>query len=89
MVIYVNVNNYVKRKEMIMAGRVKVVRESNSGRNLMFQDTKTKGMRGEMTRSQFVQRIEAGRYPHYHVRRVNGVKTPVSNPDNTSRNNLN
>ncbi len=89
MVVYANVNNYVKRKEMIMAGKVKVIRESSSGRNLMFQDRKSRGTRGKMTRSQFVQRIEAGWYPHYHVRKVNGIKTPVSNPDRSLNNNLN
>ena len=41
-----------------------------------------------MTRAQFVQQIESGGYKNYHVREVNGVKTPVSNPDNSENNNL-
>ncbi len=72
-----------------MAGRVKVIQENSSGRNLKFQDTKTKGIRRRMTRSQFVQRIETGQYPNYHIRKINRIKTPVSNPDRTSKNNLN
>ena len=68
-----------------MAGRIKVTQESDSGRNQRFCDTRT----GEdMTRVQFVRQIENGQYPNYHVREINEVKTPVSNPDNTKNNNL-
>lgn len=65
--------------------RVKVVRESASGRNLEFLDTRTAA---HMSRAQFVKKIEAGDYPHYHVRKIQGLKTPVSNPDETEDNNL-
>jgi hypothetical protein len=41
-----------------------------------------------MSRSQFVKKIENGNYPNYHVRNIGGVKTPVSNPDGKSGNNL-
>ena len=41
-----------------------------------------------MSRSQFVRQIENGNYDNYHVRNINGVKTPVSNPDNSTNNNL-
>ena len=68
-----------------MAGRVKVTQESDSGRNQRFRDTRT-GQ--EMTRPQFVKKIENGKYPKYHVRVINKIKTPVSNPDNTTNNNL-
>lgn len=59
-----------------MAGkRVKVVSETDSGRNVRFEDTRS----GEkMSRAEFVKRIEAGQYPAYHVRQINGVDTPVS-----------
>jgi hypothetical protein len=69
-----------------MAGkRVKVVSESASGRNQRFQDTYT----GEqMSRPGFVRAIEQDQYPGYHVREINGVKTPVSNPDHSTGNNL-
>ena len=31
---------------------------------------------------------EIGNYEHYHVREINGIKTPVSNPDKSTNNNL-
>lgn len=65
--------------------RISVTRESDSGRNVGFRDNYAGGT---MTRAQFVSAIEAGKYPHYHVREINGVKTPVSNPDGSERNNL-
>ena len=68
-----------------MAGRVKVTQERDSGRNQRFRDTRTGE---EMTRAQFVKQIENGQYPNYHVRKINDVKTPVSNPDETTNNNL-
>ena len=68
-----------------MAGRVKVTQESDSGRNQRFRDTRTSE---EMTRAQFVKQIENGQYPNYHVRKINEIKTPVSNPDETTNNNL-
>jgi len=66
-----------------MAKNVKVTRESESGRNQRFQV----GPR-EISRSEFVREIEQGKHPDYHVRRVNGVDTPVSNPDGKEGNNL-
>lgn len=69
-----------------MAGkRVTVTRESNSGRNQAFRDNQTGN---NMTRSEFVNRINNGNYPDYHVRNINGVKTPASNPDKSKNNNL-
>lgn len=65
--------------------RVTTTQESSSGRNTKFHDNYT----GEsMTRSQFVKKIESGQYSKYHVREINGVKTPVSNPDPSKDNNL-
>lgn len=64
---------------------VKVTQETDTGRNTHFKDVTT-GV--SMTRAQFVNAIEAGKYPNYHVREVNGVKTPVSNPDGKEKNNL-
>lgn len=68
-----------------MAGRVTVTQESDSGRNQRFRDTRTGE---EMTRAQFVKQIENSQYPNYHVRKINKIKTPVSNPDDTTNNNL-
>lgn len=65
--------------------RVTVTSESDSGRNQRFHDNYT----GEdMSRRDFVRKIEHGDYGNYHVREINGVKTPVSNPDNSENNNL-
>ncbi len=65
--------------------RVSVTRESDTGRNERFHDN-YKGT--DMTRSQFVREINNGNYENYHVRNINGVQTPVSNPDSTRNNNL-
>lgn len=65
--------------------RVKVTQESNSGRNQQFHDNRNGA---DMTRAQFVREIENGSYQNYHVRNINGVKTPVSNPDGSEGNNL-
>jgi hypothetical protein len=69
-----------------MAGkRIKAVSETDSGRNVQFVDTRTGE---EMSRAQLVRKIEQGAYPNYHVREVNGIATPVSNPDHSEGNNL-
>lgn len=62
-----------------------VLQESSTGRNLVFQDTKT---RKKMTRAKFVKEIEQGNYNDFYVRLNNGVKTPCSKPDGNSKNNL-
>ena len=68
-----------------MSKRIVVTKEAGSGRNLIFRDTVTKK---NMTRSEFVKQIEKGKYSKYHVRKINNIKTPVSNPDSTTNNNL-
>ena len=68
-----------------MAKRVIVTRESSSGRNLNFSDSRTGK---SMTRAQFVREIRSGNYDDYYVRTINGIATPASNPDGSSRNNL-
>ena len=65
--------------------RVSVTRESNTGRNERFHDNYSGT---DMTRSQFVREINNGNYENYHVRNINGIPTPVSNPDSTRNNNL-
>ncbi len=60
-------------------------KESDTGRNLQFQNKYT----GEtMSAPKFVSAIERGQYQDYHIRNINGIKTPVSNPDGTEGNNL-
>lgn len=68
-----------------MPGRITVTQESDTGRNERFRDNRTGDT---MSRAQFVREIEAGNYPNYHVREINNVKTPVSNPDSSEANNL-
>ncbi len=65
--------------------RVTVTRESTTGRNEGFHDNRTGR---NMTRPNFVKAIESGDYSNYHVREINGIKTPVSNPDKSVNNNL-
>lgn len=64
---------------------VRVTAESDGGRNLRFRDTEK---RRSMSRAEFVRLIEAGAYPQYHIRVIDGVKTPASNPDRSESNNL-
>ena len=68
-----------------MSKSVVVTAESESGRNQAFHDTKS-GM--DMSRAQFVKQIVQGNFNNYHVRTINGLKTPVSNPDGRQGNNL-
>lgn len=65
--------------------RITVTRESESGRNEYFHDNYSNI---DMTRNQFVAAIQNGEYQNYHVRNINGIDTPVSNPDKTRNNNL-
>ncbi|HEY9404247.1 MAG TPA: hypothetical protein VIQ24_16440 [Pyrinomonadaceae bacterium] len=68
-----------------MGKRISVVRETRSGRNVGFKDNRTGRV---MSRPELVKKIEGGQYAHYHVRKIAGVKTPVSNPDRSKGNNL-
>jgi len=65
--------------------RVTVTNETSTGRNTNFHDNYTNV---DMTRQQFVNEINKGNYNNYHVSKINGVDTPVSNPDKSTNNNL-
>jgi hypothetical protein len=65
--------------------RIIVTSESNSGRNNKFHDNYNGS---DMSRALFVKQIEQGNYSNYHVRQINGVKTPVSNPNGREHDNL-
>lgn len=65
--------------------RVSVTKENHKGRNINFIDNKT---RKEMTRAQFSDEIDAGNYPDYQVKIINGLRTPVSKPNGTQDDNL-
>lgn len=62
--------------------KVTVNSESETGRNLTFHDNET---RKNMNREQFVNSIDNGRYPNYHIRNINGIPTPCSNPDKSKK----
>ena len=68
-----------------MPKRIKVTLENDSGRNTTFHDN-YKG--SDMTRNEFVNEIKKGNYENYHIRNINGLDTPVSNPDKSRNNNL-
>ncbi|CAK8714496.1 DUF3892 domain-containing protein [Candidatus Electrothrix aarhusensis] len=68
-----------------MPKRIKVTVETGTGRNIGFYDNYKKT---DMTDKQFVRGIENGEYPNYHIRIIDGIKTPASNPDSTKNNNL-
>lgn len=68
-----------------MAKSIVVIEEDDSGRNQKFHDNKSGR---NMTRVEFVKQIEQGNFDDYHVRKINGLKTPVSNPDGKEGNNL-
>lgn len=68
-----------------MAKRIKVTSESESGRNQIFYDP---DKHKKMTRPEFVRAIKNDKYPDYHIRKINGIPTPCSNPDESKGNNL-
>jgi len=61
------------------------IQEDESGRNLEFMDVTT-GMK--MDRQDFIKLIRDGKYPRYHVRVIEGIETPVSNPNKDHEDNL-
>ncbi|MCK5050212.1 MAG: hypothetical protein KAS53_00635 [Candidatus Cloacimonetes bacterium] len=65
--------------------RVSVTEETETGRNKKFHDNFNKR---DMTDKQFVKEIKNGNYENYHIRKINGIETPVSNPDKSKNNNL-
>lgn len=62
-----------------------VLQENKTGRNELFEDSAS-GL--TMTRAEFVQKIQAGQYPHYKIVVMDGIPTPVSKPDKIKENNL-
>ena len=68
-----------------MPKRITVKKESDTGRNELFHYN-YKNI--DMTQKQFVKEIENGNYNNYHIREINDIKTPVSNPDKNKNNNL-
>ena len=65
--------------------RVSVTDETDTGRNTRFHDNYNQN---NMTRPQFVNQIRQGNYANYHIRNINSIPTPCSNPDESKNNNL-
>jgi hypothetical protein len=65
--------------------RITVTSESPTGRNQKFHDN---FLNKDMSRPDFVKAINNGEYGNFHVRNINGIPTPVSNPDGSTNNNL-
>jgi hypothetical protein len=63
--------------------RLKVIKQSSTGLNLTFVDTKTNK---RLTRNEVVKKIKAGGYPDYITYRFNNKDIVRSKPD---KNNLN
>ncbi len=72
-----------------MAKNVKVTKQSSTGLNTEFYDTKKNKT---LSRGAFADAIEKGDYPDYHLKHMKtdtGVKRiPASNPDKSENNNL-
>ena len=62
-----------------------VLLENEKGRNDVFYDVIKKQV---YSRDEFVAKINAGEYPGYTVKTINGIETPVSKPDGRGTNNL-
>lgn len=75
----------IKNHEDAMKRPVEVTDKNDTGRNLRFLDPDSGN---QMTTPQFVREIEQGNYPDYHVRVIEGVKTPCSNPNAKESDNL-
>ncbi len=65
--------------------RLVVTKETKTGRNEEFRDTKTNEI---LSRKEVVKRIKDGIYKDYIVKIIDGIETPVSKPDGKSKNNL-
>ena len=66
-------------------GLVIVLKESDTGENLVFLDMEKKLM---FSKVEFVKKIKSGEYKHYEVRSIEGKEAPVSKKDGLDFNNL-
>lgn len=69
-------------------GILKVTKESETGRNLEFQNI---GNNEKLTATQLINRLETGKSVYnegYYIKHQNGEKYIVSKPDGKEKNNL-
>lgn len=71
--------------DLTAKAHVIVIAETPGGRNVRFWDTK---LNVELSRREFVQKIQAGLYPDYKVATLKGIDTPLSKPNKTKADNL-
>lgn len=67
---------------------VKSIKETPTGKNIMFQDT---GNHHKMTLDEFVKKIESGTSVYsenYYIKHDQSGKTPVSKPNKSKKDNL-
>lgn len=64
---------------------IEKIKESSTGRNEKFRNKNTGK---EYTAKQLVKEIVDGKVVNAHVRNINGIDTPCSNPDGNKDNNL-
>lgn len=86
--LIININDsraLTNRSKPYSEKAVIVVKESKTGRNEIFLDTKSGEILG---REDFVGLIESGKYSEYSVATIKGVDTPVSKGDKVTANNL-
>lgn len=67
-----------------MAKKITVARERPSGLNTHFN---VPGQ-GVVTRGELARQVSRGQHSDYHVRNVDGRRIIASNPDGSTRNNL-
>lgn len=69
-------------------GILKVTKESNTGRNLEFQNT---GNNEKLTANELIKRLETGNSAYndgYYIKHQDGNKYIVSKPDGNEKDNL-
>lgn len=71
-----------------MMPKVKVIKETNTGKNIVFQNT---GNHEKLTLNQFINRIESGKSVYsdrYYIKHDSSGKTPVSKPNRNKKDNI-
>lgn len=71
-----------------MPKKVSVIEQDKNGRNTLFKDNYTKEIMTDKTFAEKIKNNDNNYQDKYHIRVINGVETPCSNPDDSSNNNL-
>ena len=68
--------------------RLKLISKGKLSRCLADPLNKEKASAFEDAQEEWYKQFKQGNYENYHVREINGILTPVSNPDKSRNNNL-